>query len=148
MNNLFQPNLRWSSGEFSLNCHVWRGMTLIYFFKLINPNHLHTIVFSFVKRLNSDSPQPSCISSFRNVEPPVCTHLFTPTGLRMKLLIHFNDTSRHLFLPSVRFLIWFLCSVIWFLQRMISDPNLTSPSTNYLFIRRTTVCSLLFSPSH
>src|SRR4029434_8037920 len=30
MNNLefFQPNLRWSSGEFSLNCHVWRGMTL------------------------------------------------------------------------------------------------------------------------
>src|SRR4029434_9699114 len=30
MNNLefFQPNLRWSSVEFSLNCHVWRGMTL------------------------------------------------------------------------------------------------------------------------
>ena len=29
MNNLefFQPNLRWSSGEFSINCHVWRGMT-------------------------------------------------------------------------------------------------------------------------
>src|SRR4029434_10508453 len=29
MNNLefFQTNLRWSSGEFSLNCHVWRGMT-------------------------------------------------------------------------------------------------------------------------
>src|SRR4029434_4965543 len=29
MNNLeyFQQNLRWSSGEFSLNCHVWRGMT-------------------------------------------------------------------------------------------------------------------------
>ena len=31
MNNLefFQPNLRWSSGEFPLNCHVWRGMTLM-----------------------------------------------------------------------------------------------------------------------
>src|SRR4029434_3565482 len=31
MDNLefFQPNLRWSSGEFSLNCHVWRGMTLL-----------------------------------------------------------------------------------------------------------------------
>src|SRR4029434_7583311 len=30
MNNLefFHPNLRRSSGEFSLNCHVWRGMTL------------------------------------------------------------------------------------------------------------------------
>src|SRR4029434_7190711 len=29
MNNLefFQPNLRWSSGEFSFNCPVWRGMT-------------------------------------------------------------------------------------------------------------------------
>src|SRR4029434_166347 len=31
MNNLefIQPNLRWLSGEFSLNCHVWRGMTLV-----------------------------------------------------------------------------------------------------------------------
>src|SRR4029434_2793920 len=30
MNNLefFQPNLRWSRGEFSFNCPVWRGMTL------------------------------------------------------------------------------------------------------------------------
>src|SRR4029434_9133968 len=29
MNNLefFQPNLRWSRGEFSFNCPVWRGMT-------------------------------------------------------------------------------------------------------------------------
>ena len=31
MDNLdfFQPNLRWSSGEFSFYCPVWRGMTLI-----------------------------------------------------------------------------------------------------------------------
>src|SRR4029434_2822441 len=32
MNNLefFQPNLRWSSWEFSFNCPVWRGMTLLH----------------------------------------------------------------------------------------------------------------------
>src|SRR4029434_6180687 len=42
INNLdfFQPNLRRSSGEFSFNCPVWRGMTLLlqFTFAVCPPN--------------------------------------------------------------------------------------------------------------